>query len=65
VSWPAHAGRRADQLAAARNMTCLELASAADGCTEITCTYHGAINEVRRERQRPAANSDARKRHQP
>jgi hypothetical protein len=34
----------------ARKLTDAELNEAAQGCTELTCMYHGPVNEVRRER---------------
>lgn len=31
-------------------MTDAELTEAAQGCTELTCPYHGTINQARHER---------------
>lgn len=47
TSWP-------QAIAQARNLTDAQLERKADGCTELTCLYHGAINTVRREREASA-----------
>lgn len=43
VSWPL-------AVSAARAMDEKQLVAAAQGCTDLTCVRHGAVNEVRRER---------------
>lgn len=44
VAWPL-------ALSMARAMGDKALERAAQGCTELSCIYHGAINTVRRERE--------------
>lgn len=47
VAWPL-------ALSMARAMSNKGLEQAAQGCTELTCIYHGAVNTVRRERETEA-----------
>ena len=49
VAWPL-------AMRSARAMSNKALERAAQGCTELTCLYHGAINEVRRQRETEEAN---------
>lgn len=35
----------------ARQLTDDQLAAAAQGCTDLTCVHHGAVNHVRQERR--------------
>ena len=49
VSWPL-------AVSMASAMTDKQLEQAAQGCTELTCLYHGAINEVRRQRAAEEGN---------
>lgn len=44
VAWPI-------ALQQARSMSNKQLEQAAQGCTELTCLHHGAVNTVRRERE--------------